>query len=53
MKEAKELYKKHLKSHTNWHKGVYLSPSQLDVIKYDATLDAIQEALGLSSEGEE
>jgi len=42
---AKKLYKKHLKLHTDWHKGVYLAPSQLDRIKYDASLDAIDEAI--------
>lgn len=47
--EAKQLYKKHLNIHLDWHKDKYLSSKQLEVIKYEASIDAIEEALNLKN----
>lgn len=47
---AKQLYNKHLKLCTP---DGYQSPKQMEVYKYEATIDAINEALRLSSERED
>jgi len=40
--DAKKLYKKHLKLATPKH---WISPKQMEMIKYNASIDAINEAL--------
>ena len=42
---AKKLYQKHLKRKLDWHNGRYLSPKQMSVLIYEASINAIEEAL--------
>lgn len=44
--DAKKLYKKHLNIGLDYYKNEYISPSQLEMIKYEASIKAIEEALG-------
>tara|TARA_R110000772_G_scaffold17946_3_gene50014 strand:+ start:153911 stop:154054 length:144 start_codon:yes stop_codon:yes gene_type:complete len=45
--DANKLYRKHLKKITP---KSYVSPKQMDGIKYEATINAINEALGMKWE---
>ena len=44
--DAKELYKKHLKLNTPKE---WVSQKQMEMIKYEATIDAINEALTINN----